>query len=371
MLKLSVDEIVARIVEQKQLSPEEIHQRINRKLDELSGLISREGAAHIIANQLGIKLFDPGGKLQIKNIVSGQRNVDTIGKVMAINPVKDFTSQRGPGKVGSVLLADETGQIRVVFWNEQADKIRFMKEGDILKVQSGYVRDNNGRLEIQLNDRSHTILNPPGETVKATAAALGLPKAERKGISELTDADATVEILGTIVQVFDPRFFEVCPQCQKRAKARDGVFACDQHGAVTPDYSYVLNLFLDDGTDNIRAVFFRNQAERLLGLNPADMVKMREQPGGFEDKKTELLGNVIKVIGRVSRNQMFDRLELIANQVFTDVDPQEEISRLQAGKPKAEPQQASVPAPAQAKLTAPSPAAELPEELGEFNPELE
>ena len=59
---LSYDELINRIKE-KGFNEKEIERKINRKLEELSGLISREGAAHLIANELGIKIFEDIGEI--------------------------------------------------------------------------------------------------------------------------------------------------------------------------------------------------------------------------------------------------------------------------------------------------------------------
>ena len=67
-----------------------------------------------------------------------------------------------------------------------------------------------------------------------------------------------------------------------------------------------------------------------LNMEPDKILRYKEESAAFEDVKTELLGNMIKLIGRVTKNSMFDRLEFVANQVFTDVDPKEEIKRLEA-----------------------------------------
>ncbi|MFW9876291.1 MAG: DUF2240 family protein, partial [Candidatus Thorarchaeota archaeon] len=81
MIKIPFEDIISKIKEKSNLSEEEINSKIEQKTKQLSGLISKEGAAHIIANELGIKLFeDFSGKLQIKNIVTGMRDVETVGK---------------------------------------------------------------------------------------------------------------------------------------------------------------------------------------------------------------------------------------------------------------------------------------------------
>ena len=69
MIKIHLSQIIEKIKEKSALTEEEINSRIKQKMEQLSGLISEEGAAHIIANELGIKLFEAvSGKLQIKNI---------------------------------------------------------------------------------------------------------------------------------------------------------------------------------------------------------------------------------------------------------------------------------------------------------------
>ena len=105
--------------------------------------------------------------------------------------------------------------------------------------------------------------------------------------------------------MFEPRFFEICSTCGKRARQRENNFACDVHGIVTPDFSYLINVFLDDGMDNMRVVFFRQQAEKLLGMTKQEIMEFRDFPEKFDSKKNDMLGNMIKITGRVKKNDMF------------------------------------------------------------------
>ena len=193
-----------------------------------------------------------------------------------------------------------------------------------IKILGAYVKDNNGNIELHMNDRSKLILNPEGETVKSVKQYT----AERKTIDKLTENDNIVEILGTIVQIFDPRFFEICPQCSKRAKNVEGAYSCPEHNNIEPDYSYVLNLIVDDGTENIRTVFFRDSMEKLINSNKEKILAYKDNPEKFEEVKTELLGNLVKINGRVKKNLFFDRIEIVANDVSLNPDPEEEIKRL-------------------------------------------
>jgi hypothetical protein len=121
--------------------------------------------------------------------------------------------------------------------------------------------------------------------------------------------------MGTVVQVFEPRYFEVCPDCGSRLKQAENEWKCDRHGPKPLDYSYVVNVFLDDGTENIRVALFRQQAEQLLGKSKEDMLTFRTQPELYEPLKTELLGEQYKISGRAKNNMFFNRLEFVAQNV--------------------------------------------------------
>ncbi len=325
MLKIPFPDIIEKIKESSKLSEEDINNKIKQKMEQLSGLISKEGAAHIIANELGIKIFDQiTGKLEIKNILTGMRDVETVGVVQQIFNVTVFQKNDRSGKVFSFIISDATDSIRVVAWNDMVDKVVSIKEGDVIKIKSAYVRENNNRKELHLNAKSVAVINPEGEKVENAKSSSPI----RKKIQELTEKDDNIELLGTIVQVFEPRFFEICPQCNRRAKPEDGKFNCVVHGAVDPKYSYVMNLSLDDGSDNIRVVCFKNQASKLLGKTDEEMQLYRENPAKFDEIKNDMLGNIVKLVGRVTKNEMFDRLEFISQMVFTDPNPEEEIKRM-------------------------------------------
>jgi len=327
MIKIPYEEIILKINEKSNIPVSEIEDRVDKKLKQLSGLISREGAAHIIANELGVKIFEPlSGKLQIKNILSGMRDVETVGKVLQVYDTREFLKGDALSKVASMLIGDETGTIRVVMWGSQADNASKIGQNPIVKIIGGYVRENNGRKEIHLNDRSQLLINPKDEKINFSVEVSG----SRKEIKNLNEDDIDVELLGTIVQVFDIKFYEICPRCSKRAKPSADLFECSEHGNVIPGYAYVLNSILDDGTETIRCVFFRNQLDRLLNMTQEQLLKFRQEPADFEAVKNELVGTMVKLNGRVNKNSLFNRLEFVVNYVDTNPNPEEELKRLES-----------------------------------------
>ena len=338
MISMPLDQAIAKIKEKTELSEEEINNKINAKLDQLSGLVSKEGAAYIIANELGVKLFEQvSGKLQIKNILAGMRDVETVGKVTRKFDIREFNVNGRSGKVCSFVIGDETGTIRIVCWGTKAEETSNLSEGNIVRIKSGYVKENNGMKEVHMNDKSTVSVNPEGVTIGEVVQTVAVkPEATRKNISELQENSSNVELFGTVVQSFEPRFFEVDPSTGRRIKAVDGVFKNQAGEEVQPDFSYVMNVVLDDGTETIRAVFFRDQAQKLVGKTKEEMLTYKSNPQEFETVKNDLLGKQIKITGRANKNQMFDRLEFMTSDVDITPDPKKEIERVEKEVPSVE-----------------------------------
>ena len=116
MMRIPFESIVERIQQHANLPLEEVNARIKAKMDQLSGLISKEGAAHIIANEIGMNLLEAASKAccKIKEIAKGSNLVSINGRIISIYDIREFQRKDGtPGKVGSLFVADETGRIRV------------------------------------------------------------------------------------------------------------------------------------------------------------------------------------------------------------------------------------------------------------------
>lgn len=326
MIDIPYETIISKLKEAG-LSEEDIESKIKQKLDQLSGLISKEGAAHIIANEMNIKLVEStSGRMKLKDIMSGMRNVEVVGKVTNKFNVSEFTRKDGtPSKVGSFILGDETSRMRITCWGDQANNLSSINDNDVVKIVGGYVRENQGRKEIHVGDSSKIIINPQGEVVGDIS--FEAREYDRKKISDLSSDMNNVEILGTVVSVEALRFFEVCPECRKRARVRREEFECDTHGVIQPDYNYVMNIIVDDGSDNIRAVFFEKMVEKTLELDKSQLIEIKDSEEDI-DYKSKLLGSIVKVKGRVKKNTMFDRLEFSVQDIDLKPDPYEEMDEI-------------------------------------------
>ena len=81
-------QLVERIAIASNLPREEIERKVEAKRAKLSGLVSKEGAAQIIAAELGINLDNE--RLKISELLQGMRRAKIIGKVINISPVRSF-----------------------------------------------------------------------------------------------------------------------------------------------------------------------------------------------------------------------------------------------------------------------------------------
>ncbi|MFH1332265.1 MAG: OB-fold nucleic acid binding domain-containing protein [archaeon] len=331
MLRITYDEIVKRIKEEKGLSDAEISTRIDAKLKQLSGLISREGAAHIVANELGLKLYPDINKkrYKVKEMIEGLRVNELVAKVVRKYEVREFKRDSRQGKVASFFVADETGSIRIVLWDtNHIEKFEKFNEGDVIKIVGGMVRENQGFKEIHLGGRNELIVNPPGEEINVSVQMATLRRElNTKKIKDLNVGDFT-KVLGTVVQVFEPRFYDACPECNRKVVPDGDKYRCEQHGHVPVKLVPIVNMLLDDGTENIRVVLFRDLASKVFGLT--DVTHLRDNPVGFDEKKNELLGKSFYVSGRVNKNDMFDRFELMA-QDLNEADAKELATVLAKG----------------------------------------
>ena len=327
MLGLKYEDIITKIKEEKGLSDEEIEVKIKEKLNKLSDLISRQGAAHIVANELGVNLFDGSMQFKINRLEAGMRNISVIGKIVKIYGVNQFKNEKREGKVASMLLGDESGVIRLVMWDtKHISKIENgeIKEESVVKVKNSYVKENNGFKELHLSSYGQIENSDEEISVKPISD----PNFTKKNIKSLQDGDMNVGVFGTVVQVFEPKFFPICKDCNKKVILDGDKATCEEHGVIKPEYVPVLNFFFDDSTENIRCVAFRDQAMELLGINKEEASGLKENPSNFEEIKNKVLGKQVMVIGRVVKNTMFDRIEMIANRV-KDVKPEELIEELE------------------------------------------
>lgn len=338
---LSVDELIREIAGKTGKSDEEIKKMISEKQVELSNLVSEEGAAYIVGRELGVELIKETKRvLKIASIVPDMRNVDVVARVASVFDVREFEKNGKTGKVTSIMLADDTGTIRLPFWN---DEVNFMsslgiKQNDVIEVSGVWAKKDNykdGGVELRMGKRGKIKIIEEGEVPEVSHSDIqGSGNKPAKQASVRLEVSAlqqgmNVIIKGTLVQVYRKRpFYDSCPQCGGRVEENQGSISCKEHGSVTPMPNALLTGVVDDGTGNVRVVLFRDQAEKILGT-PAEQAKNDFNSAGMDAfwDKFRGLGVELMIDGRVKTNDLSKELEIVANSV-QEVNVKEEAGKL-------------------------------------------
>lgn len=313
---LSLDEILEKLEKSTGYTKQQLYDKILKKQMELSGLVSLEGAAHLVAKDLNINLLrEKKRRLEISNIVDGMKSVDTIGRIFNITKPVEFERKDGSkGKVVNLYVGDNTGYVRVALWDKQVSLIEDGKlnVGDVIEIRNAVAKKTDFGIELRLSSRSS--IKPAEEKDLPTTDELRekfkiSKPGERVLIKNIEEGPA--EIRGYIVQIFNTGFLhELCPKCN--TKLANG--ECGKHGKVEPRYLFVINGMVDDGTAYMRIVFFDKVAEKVSGIKTGELLGLSQEER-YEKICESLLGKELIFMGNVKRNEVFDRLEMTAKNI--------------------------------------------------------
>ncbi len=283
---------------------------------------------------------EPLGMKPIVDLATGMWDVDIEGKVVTIYDVNTFTNKDGQeGRVRNVIIADESGKTRVTFWNDDVDKIEAIKEGDVLKILHGYVKEGyRGGVEFQVGRKAEIHINPKGSKLKkldvSQIALQPMAKASRVLIEEIDDnmEGKSAEICGIVVnlsQTMAP-IYQACPSCSKKLEETDDGFVCKSCGKIDkPEPRMLYKITVDDGSGSIRVTLFGKVGEELLQMTAEEANEMIKKTGKDEQPLVEnadkVVGRYIAVYGRVKKYR--DSFDLSASG-FEFADPVSEIKRM-------------------------------------------
>ncbi|MBN1923640.1 MAG: DUF2240 family protein [Nanoarchaeota archaeon] len=332
---MDYETIIERIVKSTGIDRKLLTSKIEDKIKELDKLVSKEGAAHIIANELGVSLIDSDASqdyVNIKNLVGGLRNVIVMGRVVDIYPINSFQKEGKESQVAALSISDGTGFVRIVFWEDSIPVFKNIKEGDIIKVINAYVKENKfGKLELHISYRTKVRINPEDIDPKSIPSASKVQRqSERIDLIELK-RDMNIKVLGVVVNVFKKNcFFNVCPDCGKSVKLDEGIYMCKEHGRIEPNKKLFVSFVLDDGTNNVRCTSFGRDAEELLGISTKEAVDLADSHEDssypIEHVTERVLGKEVIVYGRTSFNDFSNTVEVITNKLISNINFENELA---------------------------------------------
>ncbi|MBR9680377.1 MAG: hypothetical protein GOU98_00970 [Candidatus Altiarchaeota archaeon] len=280
-------ELIKSLVEKSGKTEEEIWALIEVKRKELDYLISEEGAAHIIASELGV---NSKTEFKANSLVEGSSGIEISLKVLRVYPVHEFTRGDKAGKVLNLVCEDDTGQVNVSLWDDKT-KIE-INEGDLINIISGYVKKSPAGVEIRVGNTG-TVDVKKGKVVVKNEDTL----------DSVSDGQRII-VRAAITRIFRREPFFNSPEGKQ----------------------LMVSGIIDDGTSSLRAIFFRGAAESLIGVSREKAIEVAEI-SNFDAllDKVPLLEE-LHIDGRVKHNEMTEGFEVIVNQVLK-LDAADEVDK--------------------------------------------
>ncbi|MFC6797032.1 MULTISPECIES: single-stranded DNA binding protein [unclassified Haladaptatus] len=234
------------------VSEEEFREAVAAKVEQMGGLADEETAAMLIAHEL-----KDGEVSGIGDIKPGQEEVKFIAKVVKVGDLRTFErdGEDEDGRVINVEVADETGTIRITFWDEQAQAVADgqLDVGTVLRIKGRPKEGYNG-VEVSVDQAE------PDEDVEIDVEVLDTHTIEKLSLG-LSD----VNLQGKVLDTGTVRTFS-------RDDGSEG---------------RVANITLGDPTGRIRVTMWDEQANRAEELTTGTSVEVvdgyvRERDGNLE-----------------------------------------------------------------------------------------
>jgi len=281
---MDLEQIVQRILlVRRDLTREEVLKKIYEKKRSAEGYFLDEVAARIVAFELGVEIpkdetETSWTELSIENLVSGLNDVTVTGRVIIVYPVQTFSRpDLTEGKVARLLIADKTGTLKTVLWDDKVSLIEDEKiaSGQIIRVLHGYAREGlDGKPELHVGTRGEIQISPP-DLVESEYPPI---TSFMENINAITGKHKKTNIFGTVQRVYPASEF-------KRANGT--------HGKVR-------RLQLRDETGQIAVVFWNQRVDGLGDVETGDYLRImnarvKELAGGLVELHVEKATQIEKV----------------------------------------------------------------------------
>jgi replication factor A1 len=163
---MSFDEMVERILSScPGVSRESVLEKLEVKRGKAGGLISDEALLRMIAAEFGCEILRGDTTvhvLLVRDLIPGLNDISVVGRVVAVFSPRAFNGSR-KGQFASLLIADESGVLRVVLWNDKASLTESggVKVGEMVRFRHGYTREDfGGNVEVHVGEKSVVEVNP-------------------------------------------------------------------------------------------------------------------------------------------------------------------------------------------------------------------
>lgn len=257
----------------------------------------------------------------ISQLEENEANTKLRVRLMNINEINTFTRNDGrDGKVRSIYVADETGEVQVSLWDEDTN-IKFT-EGAALIIENPSVQLQNDKIRLSITNGSTVRQARPEEAeVMPSMREIESKLYVEKYIEDVDDGDTHIKVSGVIQEISgDKILYAMCPNCRTRIVQSEEGYICDSCGEKIeqPNYLMVISAILEDETGTISVSFFNKIAEELIGTSTEEVIEIFQQTGdesAMSSKIEDLIGHQATIIADANFNDYNEDVRLNARRI--------------------------------------------------------
>ena len=261
------------------ITEDDIDRQVEEKYNEFQGFMSKQAILFLIAKKQGLDIAssDIGEPIHyeidyndfaipISEVTETMNNIVITGRILRVFNMHNFVRKDGShGKVGSFIIGDKSGTIKVVLWNDQAKIMErdFFKAGEIIQVVGEYSKIGlNDEIEVHLSKAGKIILSPKDvnlplipvmESFQDSNRTQSLRKDSGLSIKDLYEKEGFIKSITGIIKVEE----------FKELIKKDG------------EKTFLLKLLLTDDISSIRVLLWGvNAVETLKIVSDGDSVHL-------------------------------------------------------------------------------------------------
>ncbi|MDD3159372.1 MAG: OB-fold nucleic acid binding domain-containing protein [Candidatus ainarchaeum sp.] len=254
----------------------------------------------------------------LSNLKPNLNNINTYGRLVRKFPCKEFNSGERKGKLCNFQFGDETILLKATAWNDKADELSSISDGEIIDIKNAYTKE--GLFGIELHLGYSTIIEKSNRNVASTYTILK-ENINKKEIGEL-NTNENVMINGKVDKIEDGRlFFLACEKCGKKVNVSENGIICEKCGEVKGEKKAVLSATIIDDSGQIKANFFSENALNLINLKKEDFEKMineKEANQIIQELNEKNNGKEIKLFGYAKENSFSNDLEFSVKEIINE-----------------------------------------------------
>ena len=306
-----------------------------RNKDKLELTFSRNSSAKLIRKaKEGEPIHKP---VAIKEVIEKEGVFTIQGQVTQVDDLKEITfKDNSTGYLLSIVVSDETEAIRVTFWRDDAELYSDLEVGDKIILKKVQIRFSS------YSNRNEATFRRGSELIKDDSIDISetheLPQRRRAvgstrdsftgdyiNIGDI-DSEGFQEIKGFVAkEISRITVYEACTKCRRKAENCN----CPD-GPESLEFRQILNLLIDDGTGSIRTTFIGDNADKIIGLDAADVkISLEEDLDNnfLKELSQQIVGRDFIIKGRVKFSDYTNKYELVVN-AFKEMDPSQEARRI-------------------------------------------